>query len=154
MAWFSRGIPLGIWQSRRQWNILNTLIKTWITNLSVGFEYNCWQQEYWPQWPRYDPVSSFAIFPVISHIIGSDPWSAWNVIAATASDFNQIIFQECVLRPWCLKLINSLSPGRYGSNFKCISFKLIIQHSSFVYTKMLSCEYHRRWLKKSQQKFR
>ena len=62
MAWFSRGIPLGIWQSRRQWNILNTLIKTWKTNLSVGFEYNCWQQKYWPPWPRYDPVSSFAIF--------------------------------------------------------------------------------------------
>ena len=32
MTWFSRGIFFGIGQSRRKWNILNTLIKAWIAN--------------------------------------------------------------------------------------------------------------------------
>ena len=43
IAWFSWGIPLGIWQSRCQWNIVNTPIKTWIANLSIGDEDNCYQ---------------------------------------------------------------------------------------------------------------
>ena len=29
MVWFSRGIPFGIGQSMRKWNILSTSIKTW-----------------------------------------------------------------------------------------------------------------------------
>ena len=44
MAWFVRGIPLGIGQSGRQWNILNTPIKTWIANLSIDDEDNCCQR--------------------------------------------------------------------------------------------------------------
>ena len=43
MAWFSRGITLGLGHSRHQWNILNTPIKTWIANLSLGDEDNCCQ---------------------------------------------------------------------------------------------------------------
>ena len=43
MAWFSRGIPLRVEQSRCQWNILNMLIKTWIANLFIGDEDNCCQ---------------------------------------------------------------------------------------------------------------
>ena len=43
MAWFSRGIPLGVGQSRRQWNKLNTPIETWIANLYIGDEDNCCQ---------------------------------------------------------------------------------------------------------------
>ena len=43
MTWFLRGIPLGIGQSRRKWNILNTPIKTWVDNLSIGDEDNCCQ---------------------------------------------------------------------------------------------------------------
>ena len=44
MAWFSRGTPLCVGQSRCQWNILNTPIKTWIANLSIGDEDNCCQR--------------------------------------------------------------------------------------------------------------
>ena len=44
MTWFSRGIPFGIGQSRRKWNILNTSIKTWMANLSIGDEDNCCQR--------------------------------------------------------------------------------------------------------------
>ena len=43
MTWFSWGIPLGIGKSRCKWNILNTPIKTWIANLSVGDEDYCCQ---------------------------------------------------------------------------------------------------------------
>ena len=43
MAWFSRGIPLGIWQFMRRWNVLNRLIKTWIVNLSIACEDSCCQ---------------------------------------------------------------------------------------------------------------
>ena len=43
MTWFSRGIPLGVGQSRRKWNILNTPTKTWIANLSIGDENDCCQ---------------------------------------------------------------------------------------------------------------
>ena len=43
MTWFSRGIPFGIGQSRSKWNILNTSIKTWMANLSIGDEDNCCQ---------------------------------------------------------------------------------------------------------------
>ena len=41
MTGLSRGIPIGIGQSRRKWNILHTLIKTWIANLSIGDEDDC-----------------------------------------------------------------------------------------------------------------
>ena len=44
MTWFSRGIPFGIGQSRSKWNILNTSIKTWMANLSIGDEDNCCQR--------------------------------------------------------------------------------------------------------------
>ena len=44
MTWFSRGIPLGIGQSRCKWNILNTPIKTCIANLSIGDKDNCCQR--------------------------------------------------------------------------------------------------------------
>ena len=43
MTCFSLGIPLGIGQCRRKWNILNTPIKTWIANSSIGDEDNCCQ---------------------------------------------------------------------------------------------------------------
>ena len=43
MTWISRGIPLIIGQSMRKWNLLNTPIKTWIVNLSIGDEDNCCQ---------------------------------------------------------------------------------------------------------------
>ena len=43
MTRFSWGIPLSIGQSRRKWNILNILIKTWIANLSIGDEDKCCQ---------------------------------------------------------------------------------------------------------------
>ena len=37
MTWFSRGISLGIWESRPQWN-MNTHIKTCIANPSIGYK--------------------------------------------------------------------------------------------------------------------
>ena len=44
MMWFSRGILLGVGQSRRKWNILNMPNeKSWIANLSIGDEKNCCQ---------------------------------------------------------------------------------------------------------------
>ena len=44
MTWFSRGIPFVIGQSRRKWNILNSSIKTWVANLSIGDEDNFCQR--------------------------------------------------------------------------------------------------------------
>ena len=85
MTWFSQGIPLGIGQSRRKWNILNTPIKTWIANLSIGDEDNCCQCSSF----NHRPGSLFAVHPVISDSIGSDPRCARNEKAAKGSDLDR-----------------------------------------------------------------
>ena len=79
MTWFSRGIPLGIGQSRRKWNILKTPIKTWIPNLSIGDEDKC----------RHCSSFDHSIHPVISNSIGSDPRCARNKKAARGSNYNR-----------------------------------------------------------------
>ena len=54
MTW---GIPLRLWQSRRQWNILKTPIKIWIANLFIGDEKNCCQRRNFDRsawiWPGF-----------------------------------------------------------------------------------------------------
>ena len=66
MMTFLRGIPFSIWESRRQWNILNMSIKIWIANLSIGDENNCCQcrifyhgASIWPCLPLCSPPLDF-----------------------------------------------------------------------------------------------
>ena len=102
MTLFSRGIPLGIGQSRRKWNILNTPIKTWIANLSIGDEEIVVSAVVL----TIDPVLSFAVHPVISDSIGSDPRCARNEKAARGSDLNRTIKcveTSCVYRSRCTR---------------------------------------------------
>ena len=94
MMWFLQGIPLSIWQSRHQWNILNMLIKTWIANLSIGDEDNCCQCRNFDGSALIWPCFLLCSPPVISNIIGSDPRCAANVKAARGSDLNQTMRKD------------------------------------------------------------